>query len=43
MQIDQGTQDKKEFAMACDKYIEQARRENELFYKKLGEIVEETL
>lgn len=37
------SQDKKEFAMACDKYIEQARRENELFYKKLGEIVEETL
>ena len=37
------SQDKKEFTVACDKYIEHARRENEVFYKKLGEIVEETL
>lgn len=37
------SQDKKEFTVACDKYIEQARWENEAFYKKLGEIVEETL
>lgn len=33
-------QNKKEFAMACDRYIDQARLENELFYKTLGEIIE---
>lgn len=37
------SQDKVEFAMSCDRYIDRARSENKVFYKRLREIVEETL